>query len=206
MGRAGPFEIEVGGENYLGIPGNNTDEEKKNVSYQSLQQQNNRSSNDLRSPGSPFDESYSVFFAGLVGLVDQFSVVNSSTAFAYEFSLLEVYQGLDPVFFTQAAFDSPAALASGFLFEDVLAANGGLRIDEDSDVGIPVITIPVEPVSRSGYQLLLATARPVLEDGSLGLPVSFSLASTPVPEPSSRVLVAIGMAGLLALAWRPTRQ
>jgi hypothetical protein len=131
------------------------------------------------------------FFTGLDGeLVDQFNLTNSSGS-AFEITSLQLYENLNPAFFSAGDFFSGAAIASGSLSEDVNAEDGNWTLNAGD-----LLMFDIDPAPSQGYELLVGSARQVLPDGSLGLPFSFAFANA-VPEPGS--LPLLGGAVLILL-------
>jgi len=190
-GMNGTFEVEVGGEHYLGI-----DKAENGTNYKSLEQINKSVSNFSHGLSPVFAASFSSVFTVNGVTTDQFNLFNASAAFPYDFTMLVVYKGLDKTYFTAAAFDSTAAIASGTFYRDLVATTGGLGIPVAGGQDIPMISIPVSGVSGSGYDLVIGTAQPYLGNGMFGSPFAFSLASSPFPEPDTWSLMLIGSWGL----------
>jgi hypothetical protein len=152
--------------------------------------------------GLPFDSIFSTSFASSLevapGLFDNISIVNSSAA-AYNFTSLTVYDDVDPAFFTPAAFDSAQAIASGTLILDQLATFSTLDVGANTSVGVGV-----GPLDPAGYVLMLGTSRQIISPGVFGQPVNFSFAETlSVPSPGASVFLVTGAIALVAVhGWR----
>lgn len=146
--------------------------------------------------GLPFDFGASVCVASLDGsgeVWDSLDLTNLSATETYAFSSLSVYQNLSSEFFDASAFDSGEAIATGTLSLDAYADSqtadmtmateeegaiadspvfiGSSTGDEESGIALGLYT--AEPDS---YDLIIGTAAPVLDDGSLGEAEYFAFA------------------------------
>ena len=139
--------------------------------------------------------STSVFFeqgGGNGALTDQFDLTNSSSN-SYLITSLDLYQNLSTSFFSQAAFDTPAAIASGTLFDDIVADGGTFSFDPGGE-----LMLAITPVNLTGYDLLTGTAQLENPDGSLGAPFAFSFTDI-TPEPPTGVLLGTGIGAIAML-------
>jgi hypothetical protein len=187
-GLNGTFEIDIGGENYVGIVNGGN--------YTSIQEQNKAAPGFFSGLFSVLGSSFSTISVLNGVTTDQFNLVNSSTLYPYVFTSLLVYKDLNMSFFTQSQFDSAAAIASGTFVEDLVADSGGVGIPVAGGGDIPEISIPVAGLSPDGYQLVFGVAEPYLGNGEFGSPFDFALASTTAPEASTWAMMIIGFAGL----------
>ncbi|WP_447984687.1 hypothetical protein [Nitrospira sp. Nam74] len=138
----------------------------------------------------------------------QFSITNTSTQFGYDLTALKLYTDVSGAFFHDTTFNLPAAIATGTLAHDYIAENGGSLAIPVAGQGVSSQIVFSAPYSsRSGYELLIGTARPIFPDGTFGAPQDFSI--TAVPEPTSAMLVGSGVLVLVAslsLRMRRTRK
>jgi hypothetical protein len=153
---------------------------------------------ESRFAGLPFDQSYFAYEDISGGLQGQLALINSSTTAAYNFSSLSIYTDLDTSFFNSSDFDSTAAIASGHLALDAVAAMGvgavqiplnGLQSLPEPSQTFPILDFPLGSVEPDTYVLVTGTASPILSDGSFGPGTTFSFAIAPIPEPSSLMLL-----------------
>jgi hypothetical protein len=138
--------------------------------------------------------STSVFFdqGGDGALTDQFDLTNSSSN-SYLITSLDLYQNLSTSFFSQAAFDTPAAIASGTLFDDIVADGGTFSLGPGGE-----LMLAITPLNLTGYDLLTGTAQLENPNGSLGAPFTFSFADV-TPEPPTGVLLGTGIGAIAML-------
>jgi hypothetical protein len=180
---ASSVDIEVGGEHFKGVTkdGIYTSEEQKKKA-KGLQ----ATFNEL-----PFD-----FFGSFVtfegDLFGQLQLMNNSTEFAFDFSSLILFTGLDLSFFNPIEYASISAMASGTMAYDFLSLNGGeASIPLAGGSASPILTFPTGPLSYDKYILLAGTARPIIGQDQYGDEIMFTVAAANVPEPASIVLFGI---------------
>ncbi len=153
--------------------------------------------------------SMSYFFHGGT-LFAQFELFNNSSVLAYDFTAMQIYDGLDLAFFNSVDFASPAAIASGVLALDVLAVTSFARLPRvDPDpLSFSSLVLSVPGIDPTGYQLVVGFARPISLSGEVGEPAHFAFATT-VPGPPSLILLGLGAEVACAGAfgrWRGRRR
>lgn len=160
---------------------------------------------DLQDPNRPqlAGSSSFPFIVPQDGLFNEFQLTSSDVSQAYQVVSARLYTGLDPVHFLPGAFDSPSAVASGVLaleLVDLLIPQAG----GDADPSVALTVGPLVPGhAASGYELLVATLRPILDFDADRFGDSFTYtiasdASSALPEPG--VLLLLGTACGLAAA------
>ncbi len=189
-GKSGYFRIEVdrpggGKDTYKGIVRGDTG---KKIESQEQKEARRMGMEEVRLNGLPFDFTNSVFVPVGTDLHDQFTLINLSPDTPYAFTSLIIYQDLDLAFFHPASFDSPSAIASGVLAEDL--TGDPLGVAPSAGLSDPTLTFSIGPVRPDRYDLLVGTAAPILPDGSLGSPIGFAVGRTAVPEPGALGLLA----------------
>ena len=120
---------------------------------------------------------------------------------SYYVTNLEIYTDLPLADFTPALFDSPAAIASGVLYDDVSGRLGPGVLPAGGAISLSADLTPDE-----SYALLTMTAQQVLPTGGLGPPESVAFGGTVVPEPASWATLIAGLfllGGALRRARRP---
>jgi hypothetical protein len=143
----------------------------------------------------------SSFFEFEGNTVNLLSLINTSNAHPFDFTGLVVYSGLDMDFFNSIEFASPAAIASGTLFSDVLAEEEQLTIPISG--GSPAILTFSAPGKTNTYNLIVGTARPILSNNTFGPDVGFAFAGSAVPEPGTLALLGgLVVPGLMLLRRR----
>jgi hypothetical protein len=181
VGKNDTFRVGVDGETWSGVGvGNNnpiSDQEK------------NR--NGIKNGPIDFDDSYGSTLQAPGGeFYNTFSMVDSGPN-AYVISSLQLYSGLDLKFYNSSAFDSSAAIASGFLYRDVTGQLGTLTISASA-----LRAFTTDPVPDNEYALLVATVEESLPNGQLGPPETVAMGIA-APEPNMLPALTIVM-GLLA--------
>jgi hypothetical protein len=152
--------------------------------------------------GLPFDFLGSFVDVGGT-LFGQLQLFNNSTQFAFDFTSLDVYTGLDLSFFNSTDFASASAIASGALAYDFIALNGGgASIPLAGGAASSILTFPAGPLASDRYILLTGNARPILGPGQFGTPTEFAIAAAAVPEPSTLMLLITGVAGMIGYGLR----
>ena len=133
----------------------------------------------------------------------QITLVNSNTAYAYDFTVFRVYKGLDRMFLNSTDFYSGAAVGSGALDYDFLAEPDGptFRIPFAGGVADPLITIPITGTDPLGYDLIVGRARTLDTAGMFGSEVDFAIAFARGPRPS---LSMIRSSDAVVVAWPPS--
>jgi hypothetical protein len=105
----------------------------------------------------------------------------------YYITDLKLYTGLALADFTSSAFDTPAAIATGVLYDDVSGRLGpGVLASGDA------ISLSADLTPDASYALLTMTAEQVLPTGGYGPPTEVAFGGTAVPEPASWVVFVTG--------------
>jgi len=155
----------------------------------------NQGNNEFRFDVTPFDDDSSIFdYQGIKN--GEFILFNSSQTDSYDLSNVNIYQGINQSYFGGSQFDSPAAIATGTLLFDVSAQTPLSIGPNDGSPFDPYLSIPIGDVNTGSYYLLVGVANQILPDGSNGPPVDFSMAFSITPEPSSWVLLLLGVGGI----------
>jgi hypothetical protein len=202
------YDITIGGETFSGVTNKTTykflggyalnqnltsDKERQDAenSGAKFPHQNNL-------PGTDFVKSDAFSFVLQGQSSSQFVLVNSSNT-PYLFTSLHIYKDLDPAFNNPTQYNSAAAIATGTLDWGVPDIQATLSIPGAGGDVSPDITLAVGPVNPNGYELLTATAVPILGDGQFGDPVSISMSigASSVPEPSTLLLTAVGILAIV---------
>jgi hypothetical protein len=110
---------------------------------------------------------------------------------SFQISGLLLYDGIPSSYFSQANFDSAAAIAAGTLYSNVVAGSGPFTVNS-SDANEYLV-----PTNPTTYDLMEVTGEQVLPGGGLGTPETFYLGNYQTPEPGTLTLLG---GGLLALA------
>ena len=118
---------------------------------------------------------------------------------SYYVTDLKIYTDLPLADFTASAFDSPAAIASGILYDDVSGRLGPGVLPSGGGISLSASLTP-----DATYALLTATAQQVLPTGGLGPPVDVAFGGTAVPEPASWATLIAGLS-LLGATLRRAR-
>ena len=139
-------------------------------------------------PGHDVDNA--VFFDDGGSTYAQIDLANQDTANNYEFTTLQLYINLNPVYFNTPNFDSSQAMSAGTLDQDVRARSWMRRHRFRRIHGSRWIPIR----SRRAPTNCWLAKQPILPDGSLGTPFAFSEGVEDVPEPASlsAVLALVG--------------
>jgi hypothetical protein len=100
-----------------------------------------------------------------------------------------------------------------YLFSFWFASDGGTPNDFSAKFGdttvFSVVNAPSQPYEYYSYQLTATSATTPISFAGMNVPGYLDLddvSVTPVPEPSTLVLLAIGVVSLLAYAWRKRRR
>jgi len=117
----------------------------------------------------------------------------------YYITNLKIYTDLPLADFTPTAFDSPAAIASGVLYDDVSGRLGPGILSSGGAISLSASLTP-----DASYALLTATVEQVLPTGGFGPPVDVAVGDTVVPEPASWAMLIAGQF-LLGAALRRAR-
>lgn len=135
-----------------------------------------------------------VFFDDGGSTYAQIDLANQDTANNYEFTTLQLYINLNPVYFNTPNFDSSQAMSTGTLDQDL----SGQELDAAASLSQDSwFSVDSDPVEAGTYQLLVGEAAPILPDGSLGTPFAFSEGVEDVPEPASLSALALVGAAML---------
>jgi hypothetical protein len=119
-----------------------------------------------------------------------FNIINTGPN-AYYISNLQLYTGLDLADFTTAAFDTPAAIATGSLYDDVSGRLGPGVLAPGGAISLSAALTP-----DASYALWFSTLQQVLPSGGLGPPGLVAFGGTVVPEPASWATLVAGLFGL----------
>jgi len=163
-------------------------------------------------PVSVFADSGAGFFDHNGQTLGQIQVINSSTTTAYNFTSLVAYKDLDLAFLNSTDFNSPAAIASGTLAFDAVAAGGitAVTFAGQGDSVPPLLTLPLGAVAPDTYVLVTGTAEAIEADNQFGPPFSFAMAFQTAPEPSALALCSAAALNLVGVScwrrWRASRK
>jgi hypothetical protein len=106
----------------------------------------------------------------------------------YYITDLKLYTDLPLADFTLSAFDSPAAIAAGTLYDDVSGRLGPGALASGDAISLSASLTPDD-----SYALLTMTAEQVLPTGGYGPPVDVAFGATAVPEPASWTMLLGGL-------------
>ena len=130
-----------------------------------------------------------------------FTLVNSGEN-GYQIDSLQIFSGLDLIYFTPANFATPAAISSGVLYDDVIADTGGpITISPEGQT----ISLSANLVADDTYTLLHGTVQEILGSGELGPLEAVNIAATAIPEPSTWAMMLLGFVGLGYAGFRKAR-
>jgi len=107
---------------------------------------------------------------------------------SYYITDLKIYTDLPLADFTPTAFDSPAAIASGVLYDDVSGRLGPGVLPAGGAISLSASLTP-----DATYALLTATAEQVLPSGGLGPAETVAFGGTAAPEPASWATLIAGL-------------
>jgi hypothetical protein len=116
----------------------------------------------------------------------------------YKITDLKIYTDLPLADFTASAFDSPAAIAAGDLYDDVTG-----RLGPDALPSGDALSLSASLTPDDSYALLTLTAEQILPTGGYGPPIDVAFGGTALPEPDTWTMLLGGLFLLGAALRRP---